>query len=710
MFPDTCIYVWLHMLMTTGSLLTTKRLLDHGFHFPMHIALLHLITVLAIRLAQWIFRHVRCPAQLQRSYSQCSKMHATSLLYTLCASAALLCGYQAIHHVSNLPVVVMISGLDWQSRLLPIATRPDSTVHLAEMRVYLMIGVILIFAFDLRPSLTGIGMSVLAAIFSAMAQSLQNRIETNNREALQNRIKTNDREETLYCICKVRSSSVGPFTLSGLDLMGAMITAVLWGNLQERQYSYDRPHNPMTFDHPTLAMNIAFTALSTVVVATPCPTPGLEDQNWPTNGDLAHDTEHLLTQQIFSSVLVCLVTIGSHWSAKVPSTISPWQLLGFFIASLDAKTMADCRTALSGLITWRSPWPSQDDISTGQDAGDTKECGTHPCWIVDTKTGDCGGRNLGRITSVSFLCIVSLLNTLFMGTSESSSGVILDKSFLPRHPLDIVVARYDEKASEVARHIGELLSLSPIKSLDPRVVIYNKESIARNSTAFKLDLQQHMSTFSALDVTVRDLENVGRESDTYLEHISSHWNDLANHTIFIQASVHYAPTVYLRHLQDYFIPSTGFLSLAPSGFCKSCDICFDHDWTETPGLLQTIFGDFNHGAECKDVVLTYRGQFVASAARIRGNELGTYRRWLDELRQPQGFLHTPPYTESVWSRKNDSMSAPRIGFTLERLWGTMLQCNQRRIAHRCPSLLSPLICPPIICGKQEPGDCQCLDY
>jgi hypothetical protein len=289
---------------------------------------------------------------------------------------------------------------------------------------------------------------------------------------------------------------------------------------------------------------------------------------------------------------------------------------------------------------------------------------------------------------------------------------VLDTSYLPPRALDIVIARYDEPASEVATHINELLSLPKIGLLNPKIVIYNKLEAENSSSTFLQELHEELSVDPATHkIVTHTLPNIGREADTYLDHITTQWDNLANHTLFMQASVHFAPSAYLSRVSDYFVPNTGFLSLAdPGGFCPSCDSCHDRDWAENPTLLRELYSDFNGQAECKDVVLTYRGQFIASAARLRGNDVGLYRRWLDELRDPRGRPHMAPYTEGSWSVKDDSLSAPRVGFTLERTWGMIMQCNERRMAERCPSLMSRAICPDPVCGVASLEECQCLDY
>jgi hypothetical protein len=104
---------------------------------------------------------------------------------------------------------------------------------------------------------------------------------------------------------------------------------------------------------------------------------------------------------------------------------------------------------------------------------------------------------------------------------------------------------------------------------------------------------------------------------------------------------------------------------------------------------------------CTDqqMLLSYKGQFVASAARLRGNEQSLYKTLRAALEDPEDFVHQQEYLQG----RPDSMNAPFFGYTLERLWSVLLQCSEERIATCCPTLLS---------GTRRGGskeDCQCFD-
>jgi hypothetical protein len=73
-------------------------------------------------------------------------------------------------------------------------------------------------------------------------------------------------------------------------------------------------------------------------------------------------------------------------------------------------------------------------------------------------------------------------------------------------PLDIVVARYTEDVSWI----------DDLKAVHPRVWLYNKGGDLPGRPCMSID-------------------NIGREAHTYLYHIITRWDDLADRTIFCQA-------------------------------------------------------------------------------------------------------------------------------------------------------------------------------
>lgn len=672
--------IWL--LTAAASLSTTKYLLDHGFQYPMHLLALQIACAIVFKTVQSLFGLISRRLRNQPEHDTGRPNESHNLLgaaHSICFAGALLCSYQAMQHLSNVPAAVMILSIDWRPGTFDLRKWNPRQVGTF---ITLLFGVVLILIFDFRPSITGIEMSLLGAVFCAGAQVLQTRIDE---------LRLNN-----------TNSSEANATINFTDLFGSLFLVLLWAHWRESRIWAPGPYNPLLLHLPVLIPNALISGFCLFLKGSPFRANGLLESG---SQKFTYLEDRQVARVTGPMALVCLVTISCVWTAVSPPVISVWQAVGFAVATFAILQDAnDCKDKTE-LGNWDidSEWQPEDDQQDYR-----------------TRTGPSHGSRRPGIGLKSFLIFLAFASTSSLGLlldsrARSSKGMsprpVLDQPSPAARPLDIVVARYDESASDLATHITELFSLPQIRDLSPSITIYNKNP-ETNTTAFLISLQSLLpNSSSATNITLHTLPNIGRETDTYLEHITSHYHNLANHTLFMQADIHFGPRAYLRQIRDYFHPSkTGFLSLAPpSSYCASCDQCFDRDWTEYPSILNALFRDFNHGRTCKNVVLTYRGQFIASAARIRGNEVGTYQRWLRELRRPQSFLHSPPYTESVWSRKEDSMSAPRVGFTLERSWGMMMQCNEKRIADRCPTMLSSVVCPTGVCGKAVLEDCQCLD-
>ncbi|GAB1742126.1 hypothetical protein NU219Hw_g7513t1 [Hortaea werneckii] len=269
--------------------------------------------------------------------------------------------------------------------------------------------------------------------------------------------------------------------------------------------------------------------------------------------------------------------------------------------------------------------------------------------------------------------------------------------------LDLVIARYDESAEQVANDINALVMLPNLGPLNPNVIIYDKAEDA-NASTWADDLEDLLLPHIPLTVVVKP--NIGREAEAYLGHILDHWDDLADHTLFSQAAAHDIHALR-RRLQDYFVPETGFLTLSyVGGFCSHCSGCKDlAGWGEQDGVLEDIYSMFNNGSHCQDLVLAYRGQFVVSRNRIWSSDIKAYRHLRNQLIDMNDDKHKMPYLDQNWmAGRRDRPDAPNFGFTIERMWGAIMQCSDQRIAKECPSLLAGLLGNRMLLGA-----CQCLD-
>lgn len=284
---------------------------------------------------------------------------------------------------------------------------------------------------------------------------------------------------------------------------------------------------------------------------------------------------------------------------------------------------------------------------------------------------------------------------------------VLESVHVASRALDIVVSRYQESPEILASQLNPIISLSNVQALAPRIIIYNKN----NHTAerdFAADLSTQMK--SDPEIIVENRPNIGREGATYLNHIVTKWDDVAEHTLFMQGIMH-NPKSILPRIEDYSIPETGFLALSPHELCSSCDECGDHStWSEEPEILRDIYSRANSGKTCWDIVLVYRAQFIVSASRIHGAGKQLYQDLLNELIDPSSVTHQMNLRGQPWYvGKEDNMNAPLFGYTLERMWGVIMQCSDARVMYQCPSLLSGLSSPVVRGSNVNPGDCQCLD-
>lgn len=263
---------------------------------------------------------------------------------------------------------------------------------------------------------------------------------------------------------------------------------------------------------------------------------------------------------------------------------------------------------------------------------------------------------------------------------------ILDLGFATNTTSEVVISMYDEPPASVAKLIASIRDIAALSTA--RVHIYTKDATGNTTTI--------QDRTKADQVSV--LPNIGREGETYLYHILNHWDTLARHTLFIQANVHNEHEAIYR-LRYYFDPQrTGMLSLGFVGHTTACQGSDQWGWTETSAIISSIYKRV-YQQPCKRVLLSYKGQFIVSAERIRGVPKGLYDDLYRAIIDQDSWAHQEPYLKG----RVDSMNAPLFGYTLERLWNVIFQCSDLEIAWRCPSLLSKSS------GSSRGTDCQCMD-
>jgi hypothetical protein len=378
------------------------------------------------------------------------------------------------------------------------------------------------------------------------------------------------------------------------------------------------------------------------------------------------------TSPVFSLIILAIVEIDNHLAQHRPSTTSVVQWLAFGIACLTTMDIARVATSTSfaseeGSCMHVPPFKTQDEPTDGLKSPTTPG-ETEALYLQDyTYTCECSWLRHISLAWHAILSSLALLLVLYCAISTPYA-----ESSRRSWDLDIVISQYDEPVEQVIRTAQLALDLPNIVERKIRTIVYTKGIINETELAGNFPIQSGL--------VVRRLENVGREGDTYLSHILDGQQDWASHTLFLQAEPHDIGYLQAR-LRDYFVQQTGFLSLSHvRNFCPSCDGCNDHSgWTEDGAVLRDIFERANPHKSCQDISLTYRGQFVVSARRMRqANQ--------DLLRDLRSKV----------------IADARFGYTLERSWGITFQCPT--ISELCPTLLSGWIGTH---GTLE--DCQCID-
>ncbi|CAO2656074.1 Nn.00g048770.m01.CDS01 [Neocucurbitaria sp. VM-36] len=268
------------------------------------------------------------------------------------------------------------------------------------------------------------------------------------------------------------------------------------------------------------------------------------------------------------------------------------------------------------------------------------------------------------------------------------TNTVLDFKYKPTMSLEVVLSMYKEPIEEVAQLISNLKVMPSLAGATYTIYVKNGEADKRR-------IRQVTGANS-----VSSLPNVGREAETYLNHILNRWDSLAKQTIFLQADVHNQREFY-PHLNQYFEPDrTGFLSLGWSGSVCSCGSCGDKFfWRDETHLFPAIQSRIDNSSTCRTVLLSYKGQFIVSAKRIRGIDKAIYHDLQQAFVNEKSWAHHEDYIRG----RPDSMSQPWFGYTMERMWNLLFQCNDMDVAWKCPTLLSGWR------SGGDIGDCQCFD-
>ncbi|EGP83651.1 uncharacterized protein MYCGRDRAFT_106096 [Zymoseptoria tritici IPO323] len=108
--------------------------------------------------------------------------------------------------------------------------------------------------------------------------------------------------------------------------------------------------------------------------------------------------------------------------------------------------------------------------------------------------------------------------------------------------------------------------------------------------------------------------------------------------------------------------------------------------------------------------MTYRGQFLVSKRRIQARGRAHYQDLMRLLSDAQSEVHGQGYIDQPWMPgKSDILDSPRLGFTLERTWGAVMGCGERRLVEECESMPAGWLGGMLGRKMEDLEKCQCLD-
>lgn len=299
------------------------------------------------------------------------------------------------------------------------------------------------------------------------------------------------------------------------------------------------------------------------------------------------------------------------------------------------------------------------------------------------------------IVAFGSICWLLLLVLYFVQPNyrqSTAKPANLDVAYQATQDFDIVISMYREDPNAVSGILKEIIA-TLASSTSYRVLIYTKNE----------EWKEPEMRADFPDAEIIHRPNIGREGETYLYHILSRWDDLARHTLFTQAYPDNFEELLFR-MKQHLVPETGMMGLSFVSEICDCHLCQGPFWHDYSGVLAKTY-ELANKRPCDWLLLSYKGQFIASAARIRGAGQEVYRYLEDALVEEDSWAHQPEYWTGL-GLGTDSMNAPILGFTLERLWFAIMQCSNMKVPAHCHTMISTNTTPSNVTAD----DCQCFDH
>nr|XP_019045123.1 hypothetical protein I302_07039 [Kwoniella bestiolae CBS 10118]OCF24053.1 hypothetical protein I302_07039 [Kwoniella bestiolae CBS 10118] len=271
-----------------------------------------------------------------------------------------------------------------------------------------------------------------------------------------------------------------------------------------------------------------------------------------------------------------------------------------------------------------------------------------------------------RAASLAILVMVTLVviygtlspssgSMIHLSSHRSNAGSIRRNDWSLTSDYDIVVSHYNEDVEMMRESIDSVKSRLPHGS-SQRVIIYSKGPRDEQGLKELLEMSDE----------VVQLENLGREGETYLPHLAWHW-------------------VFLPRLERLLQPGTGFLSFGP----YLSHTCGEDSAGQKFPRMADIYSMFRMDlCPPEPVLATWAGQFVVSRQRIMENPLRAYSNLRNKFHVDKDHWI---YKEGWW---NNEPSNPTLGHALERSWPMIFNCTDGTIAK---------------CEEGHDHHCQCLD-
>ncbi|KAH9880053.1 hypothetical protein J1614_002078 [Plenodomus biglobosus] len=579
----------------------------------------------------------------------------------------MFCAIQAILHFYNLPVLVMLTTIAFFAEGVLLVVAKLTPVSRMEVIRLSLLGLACagILGADHRLGVPGLISSIAAMLFTGSASAMR-KLTTKHYPG--------------------RTASFAAES-KWLVVMGNLV-AIAWllGPFnQETTLQIDMQHVPL------FALNACSTAVATLLG-----TSLLFSRETHYDGQQIDIVDAPLQTSGNVMMLTILTTIlGCYSTLSVRRSYTSWYQLWCFLfamvcingRAIDAAYLSIPKQRMDGGLTYepveRVRSPAQDDHQT-------------PSFIDET------GINTSEILSASprlprtstYLARVTLgmlwIPYLYLNFRHDVvvQDAMLDRQYVSILPIEVVISMYNEPTGDIARLIRNLRDIPQLTAIHVTIYVKDKDSDGKT-------IKQQTK---ADDVVM--LPNIGREGETYLNHVLTRWDTLATETIFLQARIHNPREVYSR-LNRFYQPSrTGFLSLGWSGAVCNIEDCGDEFfWQDETHIFPKIQARINSSITQSNALLNYKGQFIVSAARIRGIDKSIYDDLREALIDDESWAHQEPYLRG----RKDSMSQPLFGYTMERMWNVLFQCSDMQVAWKCPSLIS---------GWRpggNVGDCQCFD-